>query len=136
MNYNHGTGHGVGYLLNVHEAQVGIRFKASTAEGMYAMDEGMYVSDEPGYYEPGRYGVRLENMLLVKKDYENEYGTFLSFETCTLVPFDKECLDSSLMTAEDIELLNSYHDRVLRELSPDLCAEERKWLEEVCRPAD
>ena len=134
MNYNHGTGHGVGYLLNVHEAPVGIRYKASTQEGIYPLEEGMYLSDEPGFYQQGSFGVRLENLLLVKKMYENEYGSFLSFETCTLVPFDTSCIEPSLMTAEDIRLLNSYHERVYRELSADLNERERKWLEMQCRP--
>ena len=134
MNYNHGTGHGVGHVLNVHEGPVGIRYKAATIEGAYPMHEGMYVSDEPGYYEPGEYGVRMENMLMVQRDYSNDYGTFCSFETCTFVPMDRACIDVSLMNAEDIRLYNAYQQRVYDELSPDLDEEERLWLKEACAP--
>ena len=98
------------------------------------MREGMYVSDEPGYYEAGRFGVRIENMLLAVPDYRNEYGNFLRFETCTLVPFDSNCLDLSLMNEEDRSLYNNYHERVLQELETDLGTEERKWLAEACAP--
>lgn len=134
MNYNHGTGHGVGHVLNVHEGPVGIRYKTATLEGAYPMQEGMYVSDEPGYYEPGEYGVRTENMLLVQKDYTNEYGSFCSFETCTFVPMDRDCIDISLMNAEDISLYNAYQQRVYEELSPDMDEAERAWLKEACAP--
>ncbi len=134
MNYNHGTGHGVGQVLNVHEAPVGIRYRASTMEGAYPMQEGMYVSDEPGYYEGGKFGVRIENMLLAVPDYENEYGKFLKFETCTFIPLDRKCIDKSLMTAEDICLLNAYQAKVFAELSDELGEAERKWLEGICAP--
>ena len=134
MNYNHGTGHGVGQVLNVHEGPAGIRYKASTAEGAYPVKEGMYISDEPGYYEPGAYGVRLENMLLAVPEYTNEYGRFLRFETCTFVPFDSSCLDLSVMSEQDRSLYNAYHERVYRELEKDLTAEERVWLQQMCAP--
>ncbi|MDO5775993.1 MAG: aminopeptidase P family N-terminal domain-containing protein [Eubacteriales bacterium] len=134
MNFNHGTGHGVGHVLNVHEGPTGIRYKAGTIEGAYPMLEGMYVSDEPGYYEAGKYGVRIENMLLVQKDLSNEYGNFCSFETCTFVPMDKECIDISLMNDEDIRLYNAYQQRVYDELSPDMDEAERAWLKEACEP--
>ena len=134
MNYNHGTGHGVGFVLNVHESPVGIRYKPSALDGAYPMYEGMYVSDEPGYYEAGNFGVRIENMLMVNKDYANEYGNFCSFETCTLVPFDRDCLDVSLMSDEDISLYNKYQQRVYNELQADLSEGERAWLEEICSP--
>ena len=134
LNFNHGTGHGVGFLLNVHEAPVGIRYKASTMEGAYPMLEGMYVSDEPGCYESGEFGVRIENMLLVQKDYSNEYGNFMSFDTCTFVPMDLSCIDVSLMTDDDIRLLNEYHKRVYDELEADMDEDERAWLKEACAP--
>ncbi len=133
MNYNHGTGHGVGYVLNVHESPVGIRYKPSALDGAYPMYEGMYVSDEPGFYEAGSYGVRIENMLMVNKDYANEYGSFCSFETCTLVPFDRDCIDASLMNAEDINLYNKYQQRVYDELHDELNEDERAWLKEICK---
>lgn len=134
LNFNHGTGHGVGFLLNVHEGPVGIRYKASTMEGAYPMLDGMYVSDEPGCYVGGEFGVRIENMLLVQKDYSNEYGNFMSFDTCTLVPMDKSCIDISLMTDDDIRLLNEYHRRVYDELQADMDEDERAWLAEACAP--
>lgn len=134
MNYNHATGHGVGHVLNVHEGPTGIRYKFTSIEGAYPMLAGMYVSDEPGYYVEGEYGVRTENLLLVQKDYTNEYGSFCSFETCTLVPMDKDCIDISLMNAEDISLYNAYQQRVYEELGPELDEAERAWLKEACAP--
>ena len=121
-------------MLNVHEGPTGIRYKAGTIEGAYPMLEGMYVSDEPGYYKAGKYGVRIENMLLVQKDLSNEYGNFCSFETCTFVPMDKECIDISIMNDEDIRLYNAYQQRVYDELSPDMVEAERTWLKEACEP--
>ena len=134
MNYNHGTGHGVGHVLNVHEGPVGLRYKVTTMEGAYPMQEGMYVSDEPGFYEPGKYGVRIENMLLVQKDYTNEYGSFCSFETCTFVPMDADCMDISLMNDNDIRLYNEYQQRVYEELCEELNEDERAWLKKACAP--
>ena len=134
MNYNHGTGHGVGHVLNVHEAPVGIRYRALTPEGAWPLKEGMYLSDEPGFYKAGAFGVRIENLLLVCHDYTNEYGRFMKFETVTLCPIDKSCLDTSLMTGEDIRLLNRYHQRVYEELCDDMNEEEREWLYASCEP--
>ena len=132
LNYNHGTGHGVGFCLNVHEAPVGIRYKAATIDGAYPMLEGMYVSDEPGMYVAGKYGIRIENLLIVKNDYTNEYGRFMSFETMNFCPIDKSCLDISIMEKRDIELLNAYHKRVYEELKDDMNEEELIWLKNMC----
>ena len=134
MNYNHGTGHGVSYLLGVHEPPVGIRYKTATIEGAYPMKEGMYLSDEPGMYVAGQYGVRIENLVLVQHDHTNEYGRFLRFETMNFCPIDKTCLDLSLMEERDIELLNAYHNRVYRELADELPKEEAEWLGMMCAP--
>ena len=103
-------------------------------EGAYPMQEGMYVSDEPGFYEPGKYGVRIENMLLVQKDYTNEYGSFCSFETCTFVPMDADCMDIFLMNDNDIRLYNEYQQRVYEELCEELNEDERAWLKKACAP--
>ncbi len=134
MNYNHGTGHGVGHVLNVHEAPVGIRYKIADIEGAWPLMEGMYLSDEPGSYVAGSYGVRIENLVLVTLDYVNEYGRFMKFETVNFCPVDRTCLDISLMEERDIRLLNLYHKRVYEELAGDLTPEERTWLKAMCEP--
>ena len=134
-NFNHGTGHGVGYLLNVHEGPASIRYRA--VSGRPEADfftEGVYCSDEPGFYVEGKFGVRLENMLLTVKDTENEYGKFMKFEALTLVPFDRECMDVSLMTEEDVRLYNAYHQRVFETIAPLLSKEEAAWLQGMCEP--
>ncbi len=134
MNYNHGTGHGVGHVLNVHEAPVGIRYKAAAPEGAWPLKEGMYLSDEPGFYVAGAFGVRIENLVLVQLDDTNEFGRFMKFETVTFCPIDKSCLDTSLMTKEDIRLLNLYHQKVYDELACDMNEDERMWLQAACEP--
>ena len=136
LNFNHGTGHGVGFCLNVHEAPVGIRYKASGPESAYPMYEGMYVSDEPGMYVEGRYGIRIENLLLVKHDFTNEYGRFMSFDIMNFCPIDKSCLNLAVMEKRDIELLNAYHDKVYSELCDEMNEEERVWLKNACSPVE
>ena len=98
------------------------------------MLEGMYVSDEPGMYVAGKYGIRTENLLIVKHDYTNEYGRFMSFETMNFCPIDKSCLDISIMEKRDIKLLNAYHKRVYEELKDDMNEEELIWLKNMCSP--
>lgn len=135
LNYNHGTGHGVGYLLNVHERPVGIRYRlVPERQDSYPMEEGLYVSDEPGLYIEGSHGVRTENMLLCVNDYSNEYGQFCKFETCTLCPIDKSALNVDIMEDRDIELLNAYHENVYNKLESFMNEEEKQWLMEVCSP--
>jgi len=134
MDYNHGTGHGVGYRLYIHEGPVSIRFRPVGCVKENILKEGVYISDEPGYYEGGKFGVRLENMELVKHAFTNEHHRFLNFETLTLVPFDRDCMDVSLMNAEDIGRYNSYHSKVYEALKDRLPEEERNWLAEQCRP--
>ncbi len=134
LNYNHGTGHGVGCLLNVHESPVGIRYKASTLEGAYPITEGMYLSDEPGFYEEGKFGIRIENLILAVLHMTTEYGRFLRFEIMSFCPIDKTCLNVKLMEPKDIELLNKYHERVYHELSGELNDDEEKWLKRACAP--
>lgn len=130
LDFNHGTGHGVGYLLNVHEGPNRIHWnpKRSTA----IMEPGMLTSDEPGLYLEGQYGIRTENLLLCQEAGENEYGRFLKFETVTLVPIDKAAIDLSLMTKEEVTWLNAYHAKVYETLSPFLDAEEAAWLKDAC----
>ena len=136
MNYNHGTGHGVGYLLNVHERPVGIRYKlVPERQDSYPFSEGMFVSDEPGLYIEGSHGVRTENMIMCVNDYRNEFGQFCRFEAYTKCPMDKEALDLNYMTDRDIELLNAYHKEVCETLLPHMkTEEERTWLQEACAP--
>ena len=134
LNYNHGTGHGVGFCLNVHEGPVGIRYRAATIEGAYPLYEGMYLSDEPGMYVEGKYGIRTENLLLVKHDRTNEYGRFMCFEIMNFCPIDKSCLDISIMEQRDIKLLNAYHKNVYDKLCNDMNEDELIWLKGMCAP--
>ncbi len=135
LNYNHGTGHGVGYLLNVHERPNGIRFKV-VPERMdaYPLEEGMICSDEPGVYIEGSHGIRTENMMVCKKAEKNEYGQFMEFEFLTFVPIDRDALDVSLLEPRDVEYLNAYHKEVYEKISPYLTEEEKNWLFEVTQP--
>ena len=135
LNFNHGTGHGVGFLLNVHERPVGIRYKlVPERQDSYPFSEGMFVSDEPGLYIEGSHGVRTENLLMCVKDHRNEYGQFCRFEAYTKCPMDKEALDPSYMRKEDVALLNAYHKEVYDALEAYMTEEERAWLKEACAP--
>lgn len=125
MDFNHGTGHGVGYILGVHEGPQNI---SKNSKSKTKLEEGMIVSDEPGFYKEGKFGIRHENLLLCKKGIKNEYGQFMEFDTLTMVPFDIEGIDISLMTEEEIDYLNNYHKKVYENISPYLNKEEKKWL--------
>lgn len=130
LDYNHGTGHGVGYLLNVHEGPNAIRLRDAGDSVGTVFEEGMITSDEPGLYLEGEYGIRLENLLLCKKGRKTAYGQFMEFETLTLVPFDREAILPELMSEKELALLNNYHARVYEKISPHLTDEERHWLAE------
>ncbi len=134
LNFNHGTGHGVGCLLNVHERPVGIRWKM-VPERMDScvMEAGMITSNEPGLYIEGSHGIRTENLMLCVEDERNEYGQFLRFEYLTYAPIDLDGVEPSLMTKRDIQLLNDYHKKVYEKISPYLEREEREWLKEATR---
>ncbi len=132
LDYRHGTGHGVGCFLNVHEE--GGSFRWRTPPESEILRPGMVISDEPGVYLPGRYGIRTENLVLCKEAEENEYGRFLEFEFLTLAPIDKTAILWEDMRKEDIQRLNAYHSRVREELSPYLEEPERTWLYETTRP--
>lgn len=132
MNFNHGTGHGVGYLLNIHEAPVGFRYSVRKHE-IAPFFEGLVITDEPGIYFEGSHGIRLENELLCRKGVRNEYGQFMYFETITFVPFDLDAIEPSIMTAEDKKLLNEYHAKVYETISPYLDEEEKEWLKHYTR---
>lgn len=128
LNFNHGTGHGVGCMLNVHEGPQAIRYKPTEAYLDAPLLPGMLITDEPGVYEPFKYGIRIENTLLVVKDKENEYGQFLRFEPLTLVPVDKKAINIKLLTKEEKMLLNQYHALVYEKIAPYLNEKEKDWL--------
>ncbi len=132
MDFNHGTGHGVGYFLNVHEGPNRIHFKITDDRPRSAIfEEGMITSDEPGLYIEGKFGIRHENLLLCRNGEKNEYGQFMYFENLTWVPFDREAIDTSLMSNREIKLLNAYHEQVYKKISPFLNDEESVWLRDV-----
>ena len=130
LDYNHGTGHGVGCVLSVHESPPSFRWRIVENTPHPALETGMVISDEPGYYEAGQYGIRHESLLLVQPDGDD----FLRFEVLTLAPFDRDALDVSLLSDEERRWLNDYHRRVREALSPHLSAEERRWLNDVTQP--
>ena len=131
LNYSHGTGHGVGFFLNVHEGPQALG-TGSTAKAATIFEPGMLTSNEPGFYKTGEYGIRTENLVLVVKDRETEYGDFLKFDTVTLFPIDLNLIDKTLLNDQEINWLNDYHDRVYNEVSPLLNDEEKAWLREKC----
>ena len=130
MNYLHGTGHGVGSYLNVHEGPHQIRMEWMSTPFV----EGMTVTDEPGLYLAGRFGVRIENTLVVENYKETEFGEFLQFDSLTLCPIDTVPIDKSMLLQEEIDWLNDYHARVYRELAPHLNDEEKAWLKDATLP--
>ena len=132
LNYNHGTGHGVGYLLNIHEGPAGFRYKYRAGE-TEEIQEGMVITDEPGLYIEGSHGIRLENELLARKGVQNEYGQFLYFETITLIPFDLDAISLDMLNEENRKLLNDYHKRVYEEIAPHLNEEEKAFLKKYTR---
>ncbi len=134
LDFNHGTGHGVGYLLSVHEGPQSIRWKSTGQEAPFL--PGMVTSDEPGVYFDGDYGIRLENLMLCAERETTPFGTFLGFETLTLTPFDLDAVDPARMTPSEKTLLNRYHAKVRAALAPLLPPEEAAWLKEATRPVD
>lgn len=127
VNYGHGTGHGVGYFLNVHEGPQVIAYQAAPAP-QTAMQAGMITSIEPGTYRPGRWGVRIENLVLNREAGKTEFGDFLKFETLTLCPIDTRCLEVSLLNEEERRWLNDYHAQVNKRLSPLVEGAALQWL--------
>lgn len=127
IDYGHGTGHGVGYFLNVHEGPQVIAYQAVAAP-QTAMLPGMITSIEPGTYRPGRWGVRIENLVLAVDAGKTEFGEFLKFETLTLCPIDTRCLEVSLLAQDERDWLNAYHAQVNKRLSPLLQGPALEWL--------
>ena len=132
LNFNHGTGHGVGYLLNIHEGPAGFRWKFRAGE-TEVLQEGMVITDEPGFYVEGSHGIRLENELLARKGEKNEYGQFMYFETISLIPFDLDAINPDMLNAEDKKLLNDYHARVYETIAPLLKEDEKEFLKKYTR---
>ncbi|MBQ4068060.1 MAG: aminopeptidase P family protein [Lachnospiraceae bacterium] len=134
MDYKCGTGHGVGYMLNVHEAPNGFRWRsiAERNDGC-VLEPGMITTDEPGVYIEGQYGIRIENELLCVEKCTNEYGTFLGFEQLTMAPIDLEAIDTKYLENSDINNLNIYHQMVYNTIAPFLEEDVKKWLKEYTR---
>ena len=130
MNYAHGTGHGVGYCLNVHEGPQSI----SPADNKTTIEAGMLTSNEPAIYREGEYGIRIENLIICYEDEETEFGQFLTFDTVSLCYIEKSLIDKALLDQKEIGWLNSYHSEVYDKLSPHLTAEEKLWLKEKTDP--
>ena len=131
--YNHGTGHGVGYLLNVHEGPNSFRWKNLPGNPAPVLEEGMITSDEPGYYLENEFGIRHENLVLCKKAEKTSFGQFMCFEPLTMVPFDLEVINPEEMTERERKLLNDYHQKVYTTISPYLDEEEKEWLKQATR---
>lgn len=133
VDYKHGTGHGVGHILNVHEGPNAFRWKLPEGEKPAVLEAGMVTTDEPGIYIEGSYGIRTENELLCVNGEKNEYGQFMEFEVLTLIPIDLDAVLSEEMSKTEREYLNRYHQRVYDVLSPYLEQEEREWLKNYTR---
>ncbi|MEX3814805.1 aminopeptidase P family protein [Paraburkholderia sp. BR13439] len=131
--YGHGTGHGVGYFLNVHEGPQVISHYAP-AEPWTAMEEGMITSNEPGLYRPGKWGVRIENLVLNVAAEKTEFGDFLKFETLTLCPIDTRCIELALLRDDERAWLNAYHETVRVRLTPHVSGDAQAWLELRTKP--
>ena len=137
IDYRCGTGHGVGYLLNVHEAPNGFRWKkVPERDDGCVLEAGMVTTDEPGIYEEGSHGIRIENDLVCREGEKNEYGQFMYFETITYAPIDLDVIDTTYMTDVDLKRLNDYHQMVYEKISPYLDTEEREWLKVYTRPLE
>lgn len=133
LDYAHGTGHGVGYFLNVHEGPQTLSYSTPPLQ-KHKVYEGMVTSIEPGLYREGQWGIRLENLALTQPDGESkEFGKFLKFETLSLYPFERECIDSKLLSGEEIGWINTYHNKVYTRLCGYLNGEMRTWLDKKCK---
>ena len=134
IDYKCGTGHGIGYMLNVHEGPQNIRWRFAPGMREAALVPGMVVSNEPGVYIEGSHGIRTENIMVVVQGEKNGDGQFLYFETLTFVPIDREAIEPKYMTRENLERLNAYHRQVREKITPYLTQEEAAWLAEATEP--
>lgn len=134
LDYKHGTGHGVGYLLGVHEGPNSFRWKLENGKvHSCVFEEGMITSDEPGLYFEGRYGIRTENLIVCRKDIKNEYGQYMRFEMLTCAPIDLDAIDPDLLNDTEKKQLNAYHAFVFEKLAPLMDRDEREWLRKYTR---
>lgn len=134
LDYKCGTGHGVGFLLNVHESPNGFRWRVVPERNdNCVLEAGMVTTDEPGIYIENSHGIRIENELVCQKGEKNEYGQFMYFEPLTFAPIDLDGIDTTIMTKKEKELLNSYHQMVYEKLSPYMEQEEKEWLKTYTR---
>ena len=131
LDYKHGTGHGVGYLLSIHEGPCNIRWQHKADSSI--LEKGMILSDEPGIYIEGSHGIRLENELVVREGTKNKYGQFMYFEVLTFVPFDLDAIDPTLLRQDEKEQLNAYHKKIYEIVSPHMTDEEKLWLQHYTR---
>jgi len=129
LDFKHGTGHGVGYLLNVHEGPQGIRRELNPV----ALEEGMIISNEPGVYKAGKHGVRIENLIAVQVKEENDFGKFMYFKDLTLCPYELDAIEVSLLNEEEKSWLNDYHKNVFEKLKPYLSEDETSWLKNATK---
>lgn len=129
LNYGHGTGHGVGFCLNVHEGPQNISPRAINV----ALEEGMILSNEPGLYREGQYGIRIENLVSVMAFEESEFGQFMGFEVLTVCPFERELIDKNLLTETEIEIVDSYHNWVYSVLKEIVSPQDRSYLERATK---
>jgi len=128
LDYKHGTGHGIGQFLGVHEGPARIVWNYPDPKNETVLEAGMLLSNEPGFYIKGEYGIRLENTILITKAEENEFGQFLCMDTITFIPFDRDAIDPSLLSPAEKEYLNAYHQKVYDRISPYLTSDEKNWL--------
>jgi Xaa-Pro aminopeptidase len=129
IDYKCGTGHGIGFLLNVHEGPNGFRWKVvPERQDSHVLEAGMVTTDEPGVYIEGSHGIRIENELVCQKAEKNEYGQFMCFETITYAPIDLDGIEPAHLSEREVDYLNRYHKMVYEKLSPYLTEEERVWL--------
>lgn len=132
LNYGHGTGHGVGFFLNVHEPPQGFSPAVNTPRANVVFEPGMLTSNEPGLYKAGKHGIRTENLILCVEDSENDFGQFYRFENVTLFPIDLSLIETSMLSEGERRWLNDYHQEVFTKLSPHLTEAEVVWLKEKC----
>lgn len=131
LDFNHGTGHGVGFLLSVHEGPQRFHWRIREEEKVVPLQEGMVISNEPGLYLTGKFGIRLENLVLCKKSQKTEYGQFLYLAPLTMAPFDRAAIEPGLMSDCELAALNEYHERVYKTLAPYMEGEELEWLRDA-----
>ena len=133
LDYKCGTGHGVGYILNVHEGPQNLRWRFTEGMAEAVIEAGMDITNEPGVYIEGSHGIRIENVMVACNGEKNEYGQFMYFDTLTYAPIDLEAIDAAYLTEAQRRYLNEYHSQVREKVSHYLTKEEKEWLEEVTK---